>query len=343
MSHSALRAQRKKEMDAAKEAEKSLQRESELQAAEKLKERLMAASLGRTNALRMTPQQLKKLGITIVYTSSPKKTPRGARSASAVAEGGGRSRRMRRVRRVRRHRMTHRRKHHVTRRRSMKGGNEWEYNRDKANEALVGTGYEHRNAQAAVEHGEQQLKLAVKPEDFEAALAYIAFGARYQAAILALVDAAEALLAYSSTQAENSPDDYNIAVSALAEAKAAAKEQAGKKPIGGNEWEYNRDKANEALVGTGYEHRNAQAAVEHGEQQLKLAVKPEDFEAALAYIAFGARYQAAILALVDAAEALLAYSSTQAENSPDDYNIAVSALAEAKAAAKEQAGKKPII
>lgn len=116
MSHSAIRAQRKKEMDAAKEAEKSLQRDSELQAAEKLKERLMAASLGRTNALRMTPQQLKNLGITIVYTGTPKKTPRGARSASAVAEGG-RSRRMRRVRRVRRHRMTHRRKHHATRRR----------------------------------------------------------------------------------------------------------------------------------------------------------------------------------------------------------------------------------
>lgn len=124
MSQSALRAQRKKEQAAEKEAEKLLQRELELQAAKKLKERLMAASLGRTDALRMTPQQLKKLGITIVYTSSPKKTPHGARSASAVAEGGGRSRRMRRVRRHRSHRnhMTRRRKHHVTRRRSMKGG-----------------------------------------------------------------------------------------------------------------------------------------------------------------------------------------------------------------------------
>lgn len=119
MSHSAIRAQRKKEMDAAKEAEKSLQRDSELQAEKKLKERLMAASLGRTNALRMTPQQLKNLGITIVYTGTPKKTPRGARSASAVAEGGGRSRRMRRVRR---HRMTHRRKHHATRRRHRRSG-----------------------------------------------------------------------------------------------------------------------------------------------------------------------------------------------------------------------------
>jgi len=82
---------------------------------------LMAASLGRTNALRMTPQQLKKLGITIVYTSSPKKTPQGARSASAVAEGGG-GRRSRRMRRVRRHRMTHRRKHHATRRRKCRSG-----------------------------------------------------------------------------------------------------------------------------------------------------------------------------------------------------------------------------
>jgi hypothetical protein len=129
MSQSALRAQRKKEQAAEKEAEKLLQRELELQAAKKLKERLMAASLGRTNALRMTPQQLKKLGITIVYTSSPKKTPQGARSASAVADGGGggRSRRMRRVRRHRSHRhrshsVTRRRKHHVTRRRSKRGG-----------------------------------------------------------------------------------------------------------------------------------------------------------------------------------------------------------------------------
>jgi hypothetical protein len=119
MSQSALRAQRKKEQAAEKEAEKLLQRELELQAAKKLKERLMAASLGRTDALRMTPQQLKKLGITIVYTSSPKKTPHGARSASAVAEGGRRSRRMRRVRR---HRMTHRRKHHATRRRHRRSG-----------------------------------------------------------------------------------------------------------------------------------------------------------------------------------------------------------------------------
>ena len=118
MSHSALRAQHKKEMDAAKEADKSLQRESELQAAEKLKERLMAASLGRTNALRMTPQQLKNLGITIVYTGTPKKTPREARSASAVAKGG----RSRRMRRVSRHRMTHRRKHHTTRRRHRRSG-----------------------------------------------------------------------------------------------------------------------------------------------------------------------------------------------------------------------------
>ena len=126
MSQSALRAQRRKEMDATKEAEKLLQRESDLEVAEKIKERLMAASLGRTDALRMTPQQLKKLGITIVYTSSPKKTPRGSRGsrgASAVAEGG-RSRRLRRVHRHRSHRnrMTHRRKHHATRRRSMKGG-----------------------------------------------------------------------------------------------------------------------------------------------------------------------------------------------------------------------------
>jgi len=119
MSQSALRAQRKKEQAAEKEAEKLLQRELELQAAKKLKERLMAASLGRTNALRMTPQQLKKLGITIVYTSSPKKTPQGARSASAVAEGGRRSRRMRRVRRHRSHRH---RSHSVTRRRSKRGG-----------------------------------------------------------------------------------------------------------------------------------------------------------------------------------------------------------------------------
>jgi hypothetical protein len=111
MSQSAARAQRRKEMDAAKEAEKLLQRESHLEEAEKRKERLMAASLGRTDALRMTPQQLKKLGITIVYTSSPKKTPRGA---SAVSKGG----RSRRMRRVRRHRMTHRRKHHATRRHS---------------------------------------------------------------------------------------------------------------------------------------------------------------------------------------------------------------------------------
>lgn len=72
----------------------------------------MAASLGRTDALRMTPKQLEKLGITIVYTSTPKKTPRGARGASAVSKGG-RSRRMRRVRhhRSRRHRMTRRRHH----------------------------------------------------------------------------------------------------------------------------------------------------------------------------------------------------------------------------------------
>lgn len=235
MSHSALRAQHKKEMDAAKEADKSLQRESELQAAEKLKERLMAASLGRTNALRMTPQQLKKLGITIVYTSSPKKTPRGARSASALAEGGGRSRRMRRVRRHRSHRnhMTRRRKHHVTRRRSMKGGYEWEDNRHKAEKALVGTGHEYSNAQAAVDYGVRQLQLepAVNSEDVEEALEYITFGARYRVAILALVDAAEALLAYSSTRAEDSQADYNEAVSALANAQAAAKEQAGKKPI----------------------------------------------------------------------------------------------------------------
>ena len=114
MSQSAARAQRRKEMDAAKEAEKLSQREYDLEEAEKRKERLMAASLGRTDALRMTPQQLKKLGITIVYTSSPKKTPRGARGASAVSKGG----RSRRMRRVRRHRMTHRRKHHATRRHS---------------------------------------------------------------------------------------------------------------------------------------------------------------------------------------------------------------------------------
>lgn len=114
MSQSALRAQRRKEQAAEKEAEKLLQRDSELQAAEKLKERLMAASLGRTDALRMTPKQLEKLGITIVYTSPSQKTPRGARGArgaSAVAEGG-RSRRMRRHRR-----RSHRIKHHVTRRR----------------------------------------------------------------------------------------------------------------------------------------------------------------------------------------------------------------------------------
>lgn len=155
---------------------------------------------------------------------------------SQSATRRGRSRRMRRVRRHRSHRhrshsVTRRRKHHVTRRRSMKGGYEWEDNSHEAREALVGTGYEHRNAQAAVDHGERQLQMAVKPEDFEAAAAYIAFGARYQAAILAVVNAANALLAYSPTLAEDSPDDYNKAVSALAEAKAAAKEQAGKKPI----------------------------------------------------------------------------------------------------------------
>ena len=116
MSQSAARAQRRKEQAANKEAADVLQRESELEAAEKFKERLMAASLGRTDALRMTPKQLEKLGITIVYTSTPKKTPRGARGArgASVVSKGGRSRRMRRVRRVRRHN----RKHHATRRRN---------------------------------------------------------------------------------------------------------------------------------------------------------------------------------------------------------------------------------
>ena len=117
MSHSALRAQRKKEMDAAKEAAKLLQRESELQAAEKLKERLMAASLGRTNALRMTQQERDELGIGLEDYHH-----------SVVAEGGRRSRRMRRVRRVRRvrrhrsHSVTRRRKHHVTRRSHSRSG-----------------------------------------------------------------------------------------------------------------------------------------------------------------------------------------------------------------------------
>jgi hypothetical protein len=112
----------------------------------------------------------------------------------------------------------------------MKGGNEWENNSNEATQALVGTGFEYSNAQAAVDYGEQLLTKAKKHEDYVVATAYMAFGARYQAAISALVAAADAVLAYSPTLAKDSPDDYNNAVSALAKAKAA-KEQAGKKPI----------------------------------------------------------------------------------------------------------------
>ena len=105
------------------------------------------------------------------------------------------------------------------------------------------------------------------------------------------------------------------------------------------------DSSKNSSVRTGHEYSNAQAAVDYGVRQLQLepAVNSEDVEEALEYITFGARYRVAILALVDAAEALLAYSSTRAEDSQADYNEAVSALANAQAAAKEQAGKKPII
>jgi hypothetical protein len=85
----------------------------------------------------------------------------------------------------------------------MKGGDKWEDNRDKATKALVGTEHKYRNAQAAVDYGEQLLGKATVHEDYEVATAYMAFGARYQAALLELSDAANKVLTYPETAVES--------------------------------------------------------------------------------------------------------------------------------------------